>query len=133
MLPSSGGDGGQNSSGSTDQSFHERKILPYVEMHLNVPFSYSTLNVTQAITRRYSQKQLYDLVADVDSYRQFVPYCTASRVLNSRILRPNDAAGRPPIERKEAELTVGFMAFKESYVSQGPGDVHAVFVCGGAL
>ena len=66
----------------------------------------------------YSQKQLYSLIANVDSYHHFVPYCTASRVLSSRTLRLSDVPGFPPVERKEAELTVGFLAFKESYVSE---------------
>ncbi|TDL30008.1 hypothetical protein BD410DRAFT_780527, partial [Rickenella mellea] len=75
----------------SERRYHERKILPY------------------------TQKQLYDVVADVDAYHHFVPYCVASRVLKSRTLNslPNTGA-----ERKDAELTVGFLGFKESYVSE---------------
>jgi len=91
LLPSFGNGGGQDDH---EQKFHERKIVPY------------------------SQKQLYELVADVDSYRHFVPYCTSSRVHNSRVLKPSATPDTPPVTFKEAELTVGFLAFKESYVSE---------------
>jgi len=94
LLPSFGNGGGQDGNEDLEQRFHERKILPY------------------------SQKQLYELVADVDSYRHFVPYCSSSKVLNSRILKPSATPDTPPVTLKEAELTVGFLAFKESYVSE---------------
>ena len=60
---------------------------------------------------RYRPSQLYDIVADVASYPRFVPFCTGSRVLDVR-------KGNPPSTVMDAELTVGFLAFKESYVSQ---------------
>ncbi|KDQ15477.1 hypothetical protein BOTBODRAFT_173955 [Botryobasidium botryosum FD-172 SS1] len=61
---------------------------------------------------RYSPKQLYTVVADVDSYHRFIPFCTASRVLTA-----------PPRDRLvpydvEAELKVGFMSFEEGYISR---------------
>lgn len=31
----------------------------------------------------YRARQMFDLVADVDRYSEFIPYCTASRVLHS--------------------------------------------------
>ena len=60
----------------------------------------------------YSSKELYAVVADVASYPKFVPFCIASRLDASALERA--------MERKtsvDAELTVGFMSFKESYVS----------------
>ncbi len=30
----------------------------------------------------FSSKQMYDLVADVESYPKFLPWCTASRIRN---------------------------------------------------
>jgi len=71
------------------QAFHERKILPY------------------------TQKQVYDLVADVNSYEHFLPFCTASRVLK----RSPRLSEREPLHL-EAELSVGFMGLTESYVSK---------------
>ncbi|KIK65302.1 hypothetical protein GYMLUDRAFT_159323 [Collybiopsis luxurians FD-317 M1] len=70
------------------QTFSESKVLPY------------------------SKKELFDVVANVSSYPHFVPFCTGSRILNIP-------------ERKEmepftmdAELTVGFLSFNESYISR---------------
>ncbi|KAI0047336.1 hypothetical protein FA95DRAFT_1519035 [Auriscalpium vulgare] len=71
------------------QTYHERKILPY------------------------TRKQLYDVVADVASYSSFIPFCTQSRVLN---IRPS--ARLPDATILEGELTVSFLTFKESYVSE---------------
>ncbi|KAF8231893.1 hypothetical protein L208DRAFT_1466937 [Tricholoma matsutake] len=71
------------------QNYHERKIFPY------------------------KQKQLYDIVADVASYPQFVPFCTGSR-----LLRPASQRTQTAPFVMEAEMTVGFLSFNESYVSQ---------------
>lgn len=73
---------------SDSQAFHERKILPY------------------------SQRQMYDVVSDVDQYHRFLPFCTASRVL-ARQPRKSEL----DVQRLEAELSVGFMGLTESYVS----------------
>ncbi|KAJ6484990.1 dehydrase and lipid transport-domain-containing protein [Mycena vitilis] len=62
-------------------------------------------------TLPYTRQQLYDVVSDVASYQHFIPFCSASRVLSST--DPN----RVPI-LLDAELTVQFLAFKESYVSR---------------
>ena len=64
---------------------------------------------------RYQQHQLYDLVADVDSYHRFVPYCTASRVLKKTI-----RSGRADkhVVNLQAELKVGFLGFEEKYISE---------------
>ncbi|KAH7105429.1 dehydrase and lipid transport-domain-containing protein [Auriculariales sp. MPI-PUGE-AT-0066] len=74
---------------SDTQSFHERKILPY------------------------SQQQMYDVVANVDLYHTFLPFCTSSRVLR----RASPKTSLEP-EQLEAELNVGFMGLSESYVSK---------------
>ncbi|KAI0658498.1 dehydrase and lipid transport-domain-containing protein [Cubamyces menziesii] len=81
---------GQNSNGSPPQVYHERKIFPY------------------------TQKQLYELVADATSYPRFLPFCTGARVLNKHA-QAADPSGRTTMD---VELTVGFMSFKESYVSK---------------
>jgi coenzyme Q-binding protein COQ10 len=46
---------------------------------------------------------MYTLVANVDDYRLFVPWCTESRFVNAAQTR--------------ADLAVGFMAFTERYTS----------------
>ncbi|KIK06741.1 hypothetical protein K443DRAFT_129679 [Laccaria amethystina LaAM-08-1] len=70
------------------ERYHERKILPY------------------------NRKQLYDVVADVDSYPQFVPFCTSSRILT-----PGFDKYHKEKTVIDAELTVGFLSLQESYVS----------------
>ncbi|KAH7887781.1 dehydrase and lipid transport-domain-containing protein [Phlebopus sp. FC_14] len=59
----------------------------------------------------YRPRELYQIVADVVSYPAFVPYCTGSRILTS-------ATREDGVRVLNAELTVGFLAFKESYVSK---------------
>jgi len=56
----------------------------------------------------YSPKQLFSVVADVASYREFVPWCRRSDVLR---------ASEDGLEM-EAELEVGFQALSERYVSR---------------
>jgi len=76
-------------AGIETQTYSEQKVLPY------------------------TRQQLYQVVADVKSYPRFVPYCTGSRILRT-----------PPVPTTndqvimDAELTVGFLTFKESYVSK---------------
>lgn len=71
---------------SETQTYHERKILPY------------------------RPSDLYQIVADVKSYPNFLPYCTSSRVLN-RSEREDGAV------LMEAELTIAFLTLRESYMS----------------
>ncbi|KAF8138526.1 dehydrase and lipid transport-domain-containing protein [Boletus edulis] len=68
------------------QDYHEQRILPY------------------------RRNELYKIIADVESYSNFVPYCTRSRILESKAWQDGTTV-------MEAELTVGFLAFRESYVS----------------
>ena len=74
---------------------------------------HTNLVAERDIVIRYKQEQLYDVVADVASYPQFLPFC-----MGSRLLRPvSHLTGTTPFVM-EAELTVGFLSFHESYVSQ---------------
>ncbi|KAF7355289.1 Coenzyme Q-binding protein COQ10 like protein, mitochondrial [Mycena sanguinolenta] len=59
----------------------------------------------------YTRQQLYKIVSDVGSYHHFIPFCSASRVLST-----TDETQSPIL--MDAELTVEFLAFKESYVSR---------------
>ncbi|SNX87480.1 uncharacterized protein MEPE_06190 [Melanopsichium pennsylvanicum] len=56
---------------------------------------------------------LYQVVADVDSYKQFVPYCQDSHVLG-----PADKASPSEPPAVLADLTVGFGGFSETYTSK---------------
>ena len=65
----------------------------------------------------YTQKQLYELVADASSYPRFLPFCTNARVLTKKPLRipSSDPHGRIHMD---VEMTVGLMSFTETYVSK---------------
>ena len=54
----------------------------------------------------YRPEQLFDLVADVDRYPEFLPWCTAARVTS-----------RSPTDLR-ADLTIGFGPFHESFTSR---------------
>ena len=54
---------------------------------------------------RWTPRQVYDVVAAVEHYHRFVPWCQRSAVLVRR--------GAPPSEYLEAELEVGFQMFVE--------------------
>ncbi|SPO29828.1 uncharacterized protein UTRI_06100_B [Ustilago trichophora] len=58
---------------------------------------------------------LFEVVADVDAYKQFVPYCQDSRVLGPAS-NSNTTASDPPAVL--ANLTVGFGRFSETYTSK---------------
>ncbi|KAG0665403.1 hypothetical protein C6P46_006850 [Rhodotorula mucilaginosa] len=79
----------------------------------------------------YSPAQLYSVIADVDSYQSFLPFTTASRVLNSTSLDPSGQRRDRPVTEKgwlrpgagerwemDAELRIGAMGFEEGYVSR---------------
>ncbi|KAM0345141.1 hypothetical protein ACHAPU_006776 [Fusarium lateritium] len=65
-------------------------------------------------TLPYLSDPLYDLIADVDSYSSFVPYCSRSRV--TRWSNPDPATGRcyPTL----ADLHVGWGGFDEVFTSR---------------
>jgi coenzyme Q-binding protein COQ10 len=54
----------------------------------------------------YSPEQLFDLVADVDKYPRFLPWCVAARIRSRTECQ------------LVADLTIGFGPFRESFTSQ---------------
>jgi len=57
-------------------------------------------------TLRYTPEQMYDLVADVRRYPEFLPWCVGARVISqtdSELL---------------ADLTIGFKLFRETFRSR---------------
>ncbi|CEJ94523.1 hypothetical protein VHEMI10047 [[Torrubiella] hemipterigena] len=72
-----------------------------------------TQTLTASRTLPYPPEALYDLIADVDSYQQFVPYCSLSKVTQ---WSSEDANGRKwPIQ---ADLHVGWGGFNEAFTSR---------------
>ena len=63
-----------------------------------------TTHAEQRLTR-HSPEQLFDLVADVRRYPEFLPWCLASR-----IRKQTDSA-------LIADLIIGFQVFKEQFTS----------------
>jgi coenzyme Q-binding protein COQ10 len=68
---------------------------------------------------RYTQDQLFDLVADVQRYPEFLPWCVGARVLTRT---ETDLT---------ADLTIGFRMFRESFRSrvtlERPGLVRVTY------
>ena len=70
---------------------------------------FSTANARRFAERRivpFTPEQLFDVVADVDRYNEFVPWCTASKV-----------TARVDKHHMVADLSVGFRFLSESYSS----------------
>ena len=67
---------------------------------------------THSETRRlpYTAQQMYDLVADVAKYPQFLPWCAAARI---RSITPQGAA-----RVMEADLVISFKVFRERFGSR---------------
>ena len=55
----------------------------------------------------YTQQQIYDMVADVERYPQFLPWCLACRIRR-----------RPRPEVFIADLIIGFKVFREGFTSE---------------
>ena len=58
----------------------------------------------------YSAQQMYDLVADVESYSDFLPWCAASRICKTT--PQNDTVVM------DADLVIAFKVFRERFGSQ---------------
>ena len=69
-------------------------------------------------TLPYTAQQMYDLVADVAAYPQFLPWCAAARI---RSVTPKGEA-----EVMLADLVISFRVFRERFgsrVTLWPGDM----------
>src|SRR5215475_6216532 len=60
---------------------------------------------------RHAAADMFDLVADVDKYPLFVPFCRSMRVKK----RGEDAAGRPTIV---AEMTIAYKMIHETFTTK---------------
>ncbi len=61
-------------------------------------------------TLPYTPQQMYDLVADVDAYPQFLPWCAAARI--------RDRRDEGEAEVMEADLVISFRVFREKFGSR---------------
>jgi coenzyme Q-binding protein COQ10 len=62
-------------------------------------------------TVRHNAEQMFDLVADIERYPEFVPLCTSLRVRNRR----PDGKGR---ETLIADMSVGYKMIRERFTSR---------------
>ena len=58
----------------------------------------------------YTARQMYDLVADVESYPEFLPWCAAARVRQTKQVDDHEVM--------EAELVISFKVFRERFGSR---------------
>ncbi|KAF9917882.1 Coenzyme Q-binding protein coq10a, mitochondrial [Lobosporangium transversale] len=93
---------------------------------------------------KYSQQEFYELVANVDDYQNFLPWCTYSKMSKpspDNTVEPDPALSRHPgsgsetdlrssVTVRHGELGIGFNSVQERYVStvtcQEPWTVRAV-------
>jgi coenzyme Q-binding protein COQ10 len=73
----------------------------------------------------FSPRQMFDLVADVETYPQFLPLCEALTVES----RQSDAGKEIVVAR----MTVGYMAIRESFTSRVVLDPGALLVQAAAM
>lgn len=68
---------------------------------------------THSETRRlpYTAQQMYDLVADVARYPEFLPWCAAARIRHQE-MRPDGST------LLEADLVISFKVFRERFGSR---------------
>ncbi|XP_074553019.1 coenzyme Q-binding protein COQ10 homolog, mitochondrial [Halichoeres trimaculatus] len=74
-------------------------------INLVIPTSTRRMEYTEQRTLGYTLEQMYSIVADVDQYQEFVPWCKKSRVLKG------------PNGNLKGELEIGFPPVLERYVS----------------
>lgn len=75
-------------------------------INLAAAVSARRMEYSECRTLGYTPEQMFDIVADVDQYQSFVPWCKKSRVLKG----PNDDV--------QAELEIGFPPMLERYTSE---------------
>lgn len=70
----------------------------------------------------YTPTQLFDLVSDIESYPQFLPWCVGARVIESSE------------QEVVADLVIGFKMFRERFRSKvtlkRPGNIHVDYIRG---
>ena len=76
----------------------------------------------------YPREHVYAVVADVDAYKEFIPWCKDSRVMAASFERPEGVSDSAVL--RDAELVIGFPGFSESYVSHlvldQPGSIEVL-------
>jgi len=98
---------------------HSRKFYFPLFAHASTRRNFITLPGTEAQTLEanrilpYKASSIYSLIADVDSYSDFVPYCVDSKVTKWSAL---DGSGK--CWPSEADLKVGWGGYEETFTSR---------------
>ncbi|KAF9199261.1 Coenzyme Q-binding protein coq10a, mitochondrial [Haplosporangium sp. Z 27] len=130
-----------NLSGKKHPQFQLREFisLPKLPTIPNIlkPLS-SSRHYKDRILVKYSQQEFFDLVANVDDYHKFLPWCTYSKMSEplpagsekEQEFFTIDSTSKNAVTVRHGELGVGFNSFQERYVSkvtcQEPSAVRAV-------
>ncbi len=80
--------------------------------NLHLPGSHDMPTHAENRVMPHSAEEMYGLIADVGSYPQFLPWCSAARVRGTRPLA--DGSG----EVMEADLVISFKLFRERFGSR---------------
>lgn len=80
-----------------------------------ITFPSSTQRLTAVRAMPYAASRLYELIADVDSYSTFVPYCSQSRITHWTAPDPSHGGRRLPCR---ADMHVGWGGFDECFTSE---------------
>ena len=94
-----------------------RNIEPPSRSFISIPGltdNSSSQHLTATRTLPYATGPLYTLIADVDSYSAFVPYCSHSRVISHSLPDPETGVRQPIL----ADLHVGWGGFDEKFTSR---------------
>jgi len=79
-------------------------------------------NYKERVSLPYTQQQMFDLVAEVERYPEFLPWCIGARILR----RENNTL--------YADLIIGWKILREKFTSKvvldGPGDVRFEYMNG---
>lgn len=63
-------------------------------------------------TMPHTAEQMYDLIADVAAYPQFLPWCTAARINNTKLAEDGTST------IIDADLVISFKLFREKFASR---------------
>lgn len=83
-------------------------------------------HLTARRTLPYASERLYEIIADIDSYPRFLPYCASARVTHwtnppSACASSSPADTNPQTQRcwpAQADLTAGWGGLQETYTSR---------------
>ncbi len=82
---------------------------------------------TEKRTVPYSAEQMFDLIADIGRYQEFLPWCAGTRIRSRRMDEPRELI--------EADMIISFKVFRETFGShvvldRGAGVIEVSYLDG---